>query len=394
MIMAAERTPAERSEATRLAIELAEVREADRWGLSLEQYRAKMAVGEDPADKAELTIAATNLLAAHDIFAPLPPVNWLCEALDVAPGAPLLVAGFGFSGKTVAAQDLALAVATGTKAWGAFPVRQGRVLHLDYEQGSYLSRARYQRLARARAVHPDELTGRLTLAPFPGWYLDSDADDHLVRLCEGADLVIVDSFRAACPSTDENSSDARTPLDRLSRISERTGTTPIVIHHARKPSREAAGGARMSVRGSGALYDACGSVLVFAGEKNEPVTITHEKARITGRVHPDFRLVIEDVDIDGQAKAGLRVVYLDAPASAAEKQGPSQRFQEIQGRVLAMVREAGTFKGGVNVLRATLGARKADVVAALDALEVAGAIRCEGPQNRPRLVAVGAADAP
>ncbi len=345
---------------------------------------------EQPATK------TTRLLDVAEIFAPLPAVNWLCQGLDVAPGAPMLVAGYGFSGKTVALQDFALAVAMGSGlhgpggglVWGAFPVRRGRVLHLDYEQGAYLTRMRYQRLARARGIDPRDLVGRLTYAPLPDWYLDGDTTDELSRLSEGCDLIIVDSFRAACPRTDENSSEARIPLDHLGRVSERTGTAIAAVHHARKPAKDSQGGARMSVRGSGALYDACGSVLVFSAAKGEPISVTHEKARISGRPHEDFRLWIEDVEIDGDPTAGLRVSRLDATALEA-KQEPSNRYSETKGRVLALVREEGTVAGGVNVLRARLGARKDDVSAAVTELVKAGAIRRGGPRNEPTLTAVG-----
>jgi hypothetical protein len=334
----------------------------------------------------------TAVLSASDIFATLPPINWTCQALDVAPGPPLLVAGYGYSGKTLAAQDLALAVATGGAVWGAFPARPGRVLHLDYEQGMHLTCTRYQRLARARGIDPATLSGRLMLAPFPGWYLDGDTNDELLRLCEGVDVVIVDSFRAACPRTEENSSEARVPIDRLTRISEKTGVTGIVIHHARKPSRESSGGARMSIRGSGALYDACGSVLVFSGEKGEPPTVAHEKAKITGRLHPDFCLQIEDVEIDGDPKGGLRVAFLSAPVPQA-RPTPSDRFSETKDRVLALVRSEGTVAGGVNLIRSRLGLRKDDVGAAVEALVQAGAIYRGGSKRDPTLSLAGDARA-
>lgn len=334
-----------------------------------------------------LQLRAAGVLAAADIFAPLPPVNWMCQALDVAPGAPLLIAGYGFSGKTVSAQDLALAVATGTAAWGAFPVRAGRVLHLDFEQGAHLTRWRYQRLVRARGIDPAALDDRLALAVMPGWYVDADTRDDLARMSDGFDVVILDSFRAACPHTDENSSEARIPLDRLTRISERTGTTFAVIHHARKPSQNAQGGARMAIRGSGALFDACGSVIVFSAEKGEPVTVAHEKARISGRLHPDFRLWIEDVDVDGDPTAGLRVTCLaDAPSGA--QASPSDRFEEAKRLVLALVREEGE-TGGVNVVASRLGRRKTDVSAAVDELVRLGLIRKGGTYKAPILTYAG-----
>jgi AAA domain len=329
----------------------------------------------------------TKLLNVADIFAELPPVPWLCQALDMAPGAPVLLAGYGFSGKTVSAQDLALAVATGTSAWGRFPVRSGRVLHIDYEQGQYLTRQRYQRLAAGRGIDPRSLDGRLVLAPMPGWYLDTDSGDELVRLADGFDLVIVDSFRAACPHTDENSSDARVPLDRLTRISETTGSTFKVLHHARKPSQNATGGARMSVRGSGALFDACGSVLVFGAEKGEPVAVEHEKARISGRPHEAFQLWIEDVEVAGNPTGGLRVSALSSAPPA--RQSGSERLQDLQGRVLAHIKGEGGITGGNNVLHQHLGGRKETLNAAVSELVRAGRLTRGGTTKEPTLSMTG-----
>jgi hypothetical protein len=261
------------------------------------------------------------------------------------------------------------------------------VLHIDFEQGAYLTRMRYQRLARARGIDPRELEGHLALASLPGWYLDSDAADELQHLCDGFDLVIIDSFRAACPSTDENSSEARVPLDRLTRISEATGGVHLMLHHARKPTRDSQGGARMAVRGSGALFDACGSVLVFSAEKGAPPTVEHEKARISGRPHEGFRLFIEDVEIDGDPTAGLRVSA--SVATAPSQATPSDRFGELKGRVLALVRQEGTIAGGVNAIRARLGGRKDDLGAAVAELERAGSIQRGGTYQRPTLTASG-----
>jgi hypothetical protein len=380
-------TPAERIEATRLALELVERREAAGYRLTLEEYRTALAEGRDlELEAAEAAKHAPKLLSVADIFAPLPPVNWLCQPLDMAPGAPGLIAGYGYSGKSVALQDLALAVASGTRAWGSFDVKHGRVLHLDHEQGSYLTRARYQRLALARGIDPADLKGRLALSVMPAFYLDNDAKDEITRLSDGCDLVVIDSFKASCPSTDENTSEARIPLDRLTRISEQTGAYFLLLHHSRKPSRDrdGLGGARMAIRGSGALYDAAGSVLVFAADKNEPITVAHEKARISGRTHPDFRLHIVDVEIDADPTAGLRVSVL-SDAGSGSVDAPDQ-FSVLKGRILELVRqEGGTLHGGKNLIRAKLGARNDDVRAAVDDLVAAGAIRNAGTRQNPIL---------
>jgi hypothetical protein len=254
-------------------------------------------------------------LGVSEIFVDLPAVNWLCQALDLCPGAPALVAGYGYSGKTVSLQAFALAVATGTYAWGSFTVRQGRVLHVDFEQGRHLTCLRYQRIARAEGIGPADIGDRLSLVTLPTLYLDSaGAEIELTKACEGVDLLIVDSLRAASPTLDENSSSVRIVLDLLTRISDKTGVTPIVVHHARKPSLDKTGGARMAIRGSGALFDACSSVLVLEAEKNQAPVVHHEKARVSGKTAEDFCLSISDTQASGDPAGGLLVRAEPVPA--------------------------------------------------------------------------------
>ncbi|MBK8943133.1 MAG: AAA family ATPase [Polyangiaceae bacterium] len=191
--------------------------------------------------KPDLALADVDAL-----FAPLPPVPWLVQSLDMCPGAPTLFAGYGFSGKTIAAQSLALSVAAGGPVWGSVSLaRRGRVIHVDYEQGLRLTAERYQRLARARDITADELRGRLAVAALPAMHLSAaGAIDAYSRACEGAALLIVDSLRACAPDLDENSSEVRRLLDALLAVSERTGVVPLVIHHARKPRDDDGGGSQ------------------------------------------------------------------------------------------------------------------------------------------------------
>jgi hypothetical protein len=119
------------------------------------------------------------------------------------------------------------------------------VLHVDYEQGSRLTRERYQRLARCMGLPPEALDDPLGLMAMPGPYLDqTSAEDALVKACDGCDRVTIDCLRAAAPSIEENSSDFRRPPDLLTRVSERIGCAALVIHHARNPNRENQGGAK------------------------------------------------------------------------------------------------------------------------------------------------------
>ena len=47
---------------------------------------------------------ALKLIGANEIFAETEPLNFVVESLDLAPGAPFLLAGYGYSGKTASAQ--------------------------------------------------------------------------------------------------------------------------------------------------------------------------------------------------------------------------------------------------------------------------------------------------
>jgi hypothetical protein len=328
------RIVAQKAQSRELAFELGRLETEARLGVSdpagIRGRMRELAAEEAPA-------RSFVRLRVADIFAPLAPVDWLAQGLDLCPGAANLLAGFGFSGKTLAAQDLAISVATGKRAWGAFSVREGRVLHIDWEQGPRLTSERYQRLAAAHMLAPQDLEDRLSVVTRPRFYLDQvDAEEVLTRECEGHVLLVLDSLRAACPTIEENDSGVRIVLDMLGRVSERTGVVPVVIHHARKPSQDKTGGARMAIRGSGAIYDACASVLVFEGRKGRPTLVAHEKARTSGICAEDFELTISDVEVDGNQRGGLSVTASAATSSDGDIDGDAAR-QEQDARVLEII---------------------------------------------------------
>lgn len=336
----------------------------------------------DRVAEAVSPLRTIDLLDVDGLFAPLPPVPWLVPSLDMCPGAPTLFAGFGFSGKTLAAQSLALSVAAGFALWGSLSIgRRGRVVHLDYEQGSRLTSERYQRLARGADLEIAALRGQLGVAVLPKLFLSDAASlEVLSRACEGAALLIVDSLRASAPDVDENASDVRRVLDMLTALSERTGVVVVVIHHARKPSREDAGGARMAIRGSGAIFDACGSVLVFGAAKGEPVQVSHEKARTSGILAEDFSLQIEDVELAGTPRAGLRVRSAGvAPTTERRAERDRAKREELDGAVLAFVaRNPGV---SLRSVRANVDGTDAAKGDALERLKLAGTVE-ERPGDR------------
>lgn len=357
---------------------------------------AEARMGEvDPAELARIAsarIAAAgesrserwSVMDAAAIFAPLEPVRHVIASLDICAGAPGMWAGFGFSGKTVAAQQAEVEIAAGIgKVFGCFAAPQGRVVHVDFEQGSRLTRERFQRLAMSHMLGPSDLEGRLSLVTMPDLYLDNPASEAaLCRIVDDHMLAVVDSFRAAAPSIDENSSEARRVLDMLTRVSETTGCAFVVIHHSRKPSQNQIGGAKMAIRGSGALFDAAGSVLVFEGAKGEPVRVSHEKARASGRLAEDFELTISDVPDGHNPRAGL-VATAEAArslADVAEESARTKRLAKVD-RLRSELTElfaATPELGGADSIAAKLGRSSADVRAALRLLISEGSVEATG----------------
>ncbi|MEZ4375501.1 MAG: AAA family ATPase [Polyangiaceae bacterium] len=316
------------------------------------------------------------VVGVDHLFRPLPPVDYVLAALDICPGAPTLVAGAGFSAKTLAFQSLAISVAAGLPVWGCLAAKRGKVLHLDYEQGDRLTSERYQRLAAGLQLTPDDIGDRLQVATLPTMGLDDlCAEAEIRRLCQGVAVAIIDSFRAAFPHVDENSSEARLPLDMLGRVSQVTGCTFIVIHHARKPQMGAPGGVRASIRGTGALFDAAGSVIVMEADKGKPVKLIHEKARTSGHTADDMLLRIADVEIPGERVAGLTVHAESAPAYAPEKV-----TSDVEETVLAIIRSHPGDGARALRERSPVGNVKTD--AALRRLLDSGRVVDRGAQSR------------
>ena len=330
------------------------------------------------------TVERWPTMSADGIFAQLAPVKYLLAGLDICPGAPTLVAGYGFSGKTISLQSAALSIAAGLPVWGTFAVRQGRVLHVDHEQGAHLTRSKYQRLAASMLIAPSDIADRLVLVPMPLVYLDGAVEGFYTDKCTGFDLVIIDSLRAACPTLEENDSGARAVLDMLNRVSNKTGACFVVLHHARKPQPNSAGGARASIRGSGAIFDACGSVLVFDGaDRGEPIRVSHEKARTSGRCAEDFLLRIEDQDIDGYPRAGLTVTASAIGQAAPDRDG-SKRLDALKERIKGYFREHGD-QPSANSVRTRLGVNRDDLYAAMGELKKSGEIVNTGTDKNPNL---------
>lgn len=234
-----------------------------------EALRAEAEWSPPPTPPAPPAECPFRLISASQMSEPLGDVNWLVRDLGLAPGRPSVINGYAGSGKTFAAQEIALSVASGSAAFGTMQVRQGSVLHIDVDQGRRATTSRYQQLARGRGLHlaslPIDLMvfqGHITA----GGHVVPEQVVALANVCSGRSLCIIDSLRGIAPDMDENSSEFGAVLQALASISDATeadcgiGCTFIVLHHEGKPQQGAGRAAKFSGRGSSAIQDRSGAV--------------------------------------------------------------------------------------------------------------------------------------
>lgn len=249
-------------------------------------------------------------LSTDEVFADLPEHPWRCKGLQIGPGRPTCFAGYSYGGKSLAVQSAALAIATGRDVWGHFKTgKPCRVWHVDQEQGRGTLR-RYQRLARGMDISKEELGGRLEVSLFPPFNLVKTPDAVWARECKDVDIVVLDALRGMLPGADENSSEVQDYIAKLTRVSEKTETSFVVIHHAGKgdPRNK---DPRELLRGSSGIFSAFGSVFTLVGGKDELKCVSQVKTHPDGlgAALDDFFLDIQDVPCNGDKYDGLHVGY-------------------------------------------------------------------------------------
>lgn len=311
-------------------------------------------------------------LTTAQIFEPVTPAVPLVETFGLYPGSVTVLGGFGFGGKTLLAQAIALAVAAGTKACGTMQCTRGRSMHVDDEQSRALTCERYQRIARGSGISVADLDGRLDVIPRPRIRLDAEgAEAAWAAELRGYQFAFFDSLRSLSPTIDENSSESRRVIDMLAKISDETLCSVLVLHHARKPSRDAVGGARMALRGSGAFYDAASAVWLVTAQDDGSSLLTHAKDRVTGSLCENLHLRIEDIERDGDPRWGLRVRAASAATQSTTSDGDVAREVVLREIVAFLGNGAPQTKSAIAT---GVHRNKAFVCQLVDDLVVAGAV--------------------
>jgi RecA-family ATPase len=237
--------------------------------------------------------AFTSGKKSVQIGATYPSFDFFVRDLGITVGPPNLLIAMGYSGKTFLAQDLAVCAATGSLFLNQYKVKEGKTLHLDYDQGTEQTEVRYMRLFKGRGLgekamrHPIDFTR-------PTMKLDEKgAEQELTEAIRGYSFCIIDALRPAI-SADENDSRVREPLNMLGRVSEATRCAFLLIHHTGKND---GGDDRMIGRGSSAIFDAAGTVLTLrrkpSGDESFTYHLSQSKSR-TGRLSTTLVYKLED----------------------------------------------------------------------------------------------------
>ena len=320
---------------------------------------------EKPPDAPTTTTPARGFVVVRGetLAQAVPPVPYVFRHFGVTPGRPTLLAGYGGIGKTFVGQWLGLAIAAGSGLVWGLPVAKGPVLWLDYEMTLTPTRRRLQRIAHGMGVDLAALP--FGVVSMPSVYLsDDDSEDMLCRTADGHVLAFVDNLAAATATSGdkENESGIRRHLDKLTRVTQRTGCTFMTLVHERKAGKDEPGGLQR-VRGSSAITDAAGAVIsIAAGEGDGILSLTQSKASAR-KAGNELLLRLEDVgmQLGDDDSEGLRV-------DVVNERPVDERQQAIEARILGVLAQGPVETKAA--LERKLGGRKGSVGPAVDALVV------------------------
>lgn len=235
--------------------------------------------------------------------------GWLVKRL-IRSGGVGAVSTEPKSAKTWVATELAVAVATGTPAFGRYYVQRGVVAYFYAEDQAKDIRNRVRALAKTRGLTPRQVSGRLRVQP-RGLFLDICDNKDLAWLIaslrkERPNLLVLDPLRDLHSAEEDRSDAMRNVMRRLRLIAELLGCTVLFVHHSIKLGRDTdkrRGGQQM--RGSSAIHGAVDFGLYLSGLSGDGKSVFSNKvesevkgARGAGRFQ--LTLTIEDDD-NGEA---------------------------------------------------------------------------------------------
>jgi AAA domain len=247
------------------------------------------------------------------------PLDWLADGVFCR-GKLTLFGGREKRGKSLVQLLLAVKMCSGGGDVAGIPVKPGRVLLVDAENGE---REIHRRL-RAIGLEP-EYADELVIAEARGVDLRHDLDE-IAELAAGVDLVLLDSFRALWRGDERDEAEVAAALDPVRDLAHDTDTAVSMTHHAQKGGDE--------YRGSTAIGASIEWAVMLERVHDDPNKTRRRLVNPLARFapeRPDRWLTVRSEGDDGP-------VWLDtADAFVREREAPAR--DEIEAAITAMVRE-------------------------------------------------------
>lgn len=200
--------------------------------------------------------AFTVKYGAEFLSQPSPPPDWLVTGLLPHPQVTMMV-GEGGTYKSFFAQDLAIALATGTSLLGTFTVPTPRtVAYLQTESAEESFRKRLQTLIRGRGLRDEDVGRRLIAVTNQPIRLDVRSHVEWIRskLLEHAkpDLIIIDPLRDFHTSEENSSTELQPIMSAIRSIRDEFQCSVLIVHHSSKAGNSQRGPSK--VRGSNVMW--------------------------------------------------------------------------------------------------------------------------------------------
>lgn len=235
---------------------------------ALAEVQAKLGTQKTSKRAPLFGVDAVDLLTQE-----FPPEQWLVKGLLTRVGVGMLAGEPKAGVKTWGLVEIALAIATGTKAFGEFYAEAGRVAMFfaeDHKQ-SVRNRERALLAGAGRSLS----RGRLTLQP-RGEFLDVLSDEDLAWVVASArklgplDLLILDPLRDIHSGEEDKSDSMREVMRRLRLLGELLGCAVLVSHHTVKATKDSDKRSTwQNIRGSSAIRGSLDMGLMVNALKSE-----------------------------------------------------------------------------------------------------------------------------
>jgi hypothetical protein len=269
----------------------------------------------------------------------------------VLPKADLIVLyGASGSGKSFVALDMIGAVARG-KQWQGCRVKKAKVVLIAAEGAGGVGK-RIRAYCKHYGLNEADLDIGVIRVP-PSVIEDVDVKELCTVLAYvQADVFVIDTLAQVTPGANENSSeDMGKAIRNIRLVTQATGATALVVHHAGKDASKGARG------WSGIRAAADTEIEISRNDAGHLISITKMKDGDDSQQW-GFRLnqVQVGIDNDGDIETSCVVEYVEAPPKPVKSSGPKGK---IQATIMERARHcgAGTHEGALmqDVIDASVG---------------------------------------